>query len=804
MLKQIRFLYIFLTTVVMIQVALSTPIDQSGPIITLHSDVYQIDNKWYCPLCRQPVENGDRTRIPPKLWLSEWHDVFIDSSYFHDKIRYITDEELVQSLHIGALNPALKKALKVKDYDRVSKILYDYFSSRKDNDRLSAYDPPNKKYFTTIDEFLNDVRADTFRYNRIVRSANAFYTPEKGYTLYGINWGKRINFNHDYHQTSRWGVHYLSFIDDQINYYLLKRDPLTVRAFEVMFNQWYDQLDSIDTEKVTAHTKTYDFVWYELGLANRIQRFIDAYRVFCKEMMPETNKRMLKIFLGSARWLNQCLKKTPFHPYNWQTHTALTLSYTALAFSEFTESGMWFDRGRKNMVLHLEKDIMDDGGYVERTPSYAEYMYSVFYRYMLMLKYFKNDPSLMDKYLSRIEKYIEFFVLTNSPLGVNPPFNDAHRNKNLVRVFKEMGEFFNRGDFIGAIQQELSPETIASLKVKPEKPKTTSIDFPDSKFAVMRDSWDAKSYFMIINYGEFRNHCHYDQLDFEIYANGVPIALDAGIGKLGYVDSLHVSWYKNPLSHNMLTINEAIPEKLDMPGYDKIWSSQQHLTYFAATHDGYVRYQNTKHRRHFIYSRCRYWLIVDQVFTEIINKQIDFNLHTPCTMTEIEDGFISTQENGFVIKYDRSDGSNIEKIKSSGEADLDGLPNEPANRLIDWLIFRKQSTGNEQSDRMATLIFPFESKKNLATDVWVEKMELLDNTAMGYKVKSGNREDLFILSDGQYRNFTDRIEGDFKLGFISYIDGKLDYFGFSSVEKLKIDGEMSYEFKEKRDFESKK
>ena len=63
----------------------------------------------------------------------------------------------------------------------------------------------------------------------------------------------------------------------------------------------------------------------------------------------------------------------------------------------------------------------------------------------------------------------------------------------------------------------------------------------------MRDSWDPKSYFMIINYGEFQNHCHYDQLDFEIYANGIPIAVDAAIGKLGYLDSLHVSWYKHPV-----------------------------------------------------------------------------------------------------------------------------------------------------------------------------------------------------------------------------------------------------------------
>jgi hypothetical protein len=678
-------------------------------------------------------------------------------------------------------------------------------TNRKDNNRLSLYDPQNKKFFTTIDEFIKDVNADTSRYNRIIQSANAFYTPEKGFTIYSVNWGKKIDFNHTYSESSKWGIHYLNFIDDQINYYLLKKDPNTPKVFENVFNQWYDQIDDVKNEHVINHTKTYDFVWYELGLANRLQKLIDAYRVFAKDMSPETNKKMLKNILGSVRWLNECLLKTPFHPYNWQTHTAMTLTFSACVFPEFKESGSWFKRSKANMELHLTNDIFNDGGYVERTPSYAEYMYTVYYRYMLILKYFKNDNSFMDKYLGRIEKYIEFFALTSTPVGVCAPFNDAHRNKNLVRVFKEMGEFFNRGDFIGAIKNNLSPEVLASLKVKPVEPKITSIDFPNSKFVVMRDSWDPKSYFMITNYGEFQNHCHYDQLDFEIFANGIPIAVDAGIGKLGYIDSLHVSWYKNPLAHNMITINQAVPEKIDKFGYDKIWSPQKFTEYFAASHDGYLRYQKTKHRRHIIYSKSNYWLIVDEIFTKEKDKDIDFNFHTPCNMTEINNGFISNEENGFLILYDNSDASNILKIKKSGFADLGDLDNEPTNRAIDWLVFRKESTGNSENDRLATLIFPFESKNKInPSDYSVEKIAMNDKNAIGYKVKSAGREDIVILSDGKYRKFTDVIEGDFKFGLFSYSNGKLIYSSMTNVEKFKIAGETEKTLVKRMDYEYKK
>ena len=282
--------------VILISMLFVTPIvrpadkDRSGPTISLQSTVYQVGDKWYCPLCRQEVANGDRSGWDLKLGLSEWHDVLIDKDYFHDKIRYITDEELVNSLHITAIEPALREALKAKDPDRISAILHDYFTTRKDNSRLSSYDSQNKKYFITIDEFLQEVRADTGRYNGIVRSANTFYTPEKGFTLHGVNWGKRIDFNHHYPHVSKYGVHYLAFIDDQINYYLLKRDPATARAFEDLFNQWYDQLDSVKHEQVINMTRSYDFVWYELGLANRTERLIDAQRVFANIFRPKPTR----------------------------------------------------------------------------------------------------------------------------------------------------------------------------------------------------------------------------------------------------------------------------------------------------------------------------------------------------------------------------------------------------------------------------------------------------------------------------------------------------------------------------------
>ena len=50
-------------------------LDRSGPTISLQNTAYQVDGVWYCPICRQAVPNGDRSKLDLRLQLSEWHDV---------------------------------------------------------------------------------------------------------------------------------------------------------------------------------------------------------------------------------------------------------------------------------------------------------------------------------------------------------------------------------------------------------------------------------------------------------------------------------------------------------------------------------------------------------------------------------------------------------------------------------------------------------------------------------------------------------------------------------------------------------
>ncbi len=122
------------------------------------------------------------------------------------------------------MNKILKEALKKGENNTISQVICNYFKTRNDNKRLFNYDSQNRKYFITIEDFVSDINKDSLRKNKIINSFNTFYNNEKGYTLYDVNFGKKIDFNYNYSKTSKWGVHYLYFIDDLVNYYLLTKD----------------------------------------------------------------------------------------------------------------------------------------------------------------------------------------------------------------------------------------------------------------------------------------------------------------------------------------------------------------------------------------------------------------------------------------------------------------------------------------------------------------------------------------------------------------------------------------------------
>ncbi len=170
-------------------------------------------------------------------------------------------------------------------------------------------------------------------------------------------------------------------------------------------------------------------------------------------------------------------------------------------------------------------------------------------------------------------------------------------------------------------------------------------------------------------------------------------------------------------------------------------------------------------------------------------------------MTAVEDGFVSPGSKGFLIKQDHRDAPAVRKTRSRGFADLGGLPGEPTHREIDWLVFSKELKGGGRPDWMATLVYPAPAEGIDPSRVSVDRIDLSDDDAAGYRIRTKDREDLVILSDGTYRHFTGTIAGDFTFARISFSGGAVDYAGFTHASRITIAGMPAQSFAGRTDFE---
>jgi len=767
--------------------------DKNQIIITRHSDIYWDGSHWRCPLCDSIVSNRDRSDIRAELYLQEWHDNFLDEDYFDEKICEISDEELFESIDLD--QPELKhinKLIKKEMFDTAVLEFTQKYQHKPDEYRLYSYPGFDEIPFKKFDEFLNEAERSPNKRNAIILRARQVADPKKGYTINGIHFGEEVDFNKEVDEGWKFGAVNFTYGLDLLYTYYFTKDEFFLKSLEDLFNQFYEY-----RTKMTISQK-YNPIWYELGIAGRMYRLIDIYRLIGLRFSADTQKNLLKFILGQARWLYQALIRNPFHYYNWQTANATSLGYAALLFPEFKESEQWLTASRHYMKMHFEKSFHEDGGHYERSVGYAKYAFSMYYRYILMMKYFDHDESWAEAYLSTLEKTVEFYTLIHSPIGTCCPFNDAERGKEpYLRFFADMADLFNRGDFLGAIWEHIPVAQLNKIKVKPRLPKILSHNFESSQYVVMRSNWNSDAYFLILNYGPFRNHAHYDALDFEIYANGIALALDAGLGPKVYVDSLHESWYKHPRAHNMVIINNAIPNKRQAAGKDVQWLSLNMTDYFAATHEGYKAINGTVHRRHIAFIKNQYWLIFDQIWTEKADLSLTWNLHSPLSFKEMANGFISKEQKGAIVLA-VPDSSQTFKIKK-GMADLRGIDNERSHREIDWLILEKKSSQKPKFNEFAVLIYP---KSKSTHQIVFDRIETVTENTHAFRIKSEDREDWIFLSDGLDKTFNDIIEGDFKFGWFSLTGREIKSVSVGDLTRLSIKDVMSLTLTQRNNYEN--
>lgn len=618
--------------------------------------------------------------------------------YVERSVKNISDEDLFGALRADI--PGLREILRTQRHDtvRAYELWGLYWASKRqpkyitqdhqfllDTEMLKNYEEARSyaaKHPAERDSIL--VRASLLKHNVIRTWGDAV-----------IDFGSVVDFNREIGQSGKYGFHYWGWSRPLLTAFVLTEDQSYLAKFDELFHRWYEQRNSI-----TRGFPELDVVYYELGLGTRNRSFIEYYFLPYKHRTWRTHERMLKTVLGSARWLYELERGEGYRSGNWQIHGSYMLAQIALVFLEFRESEEWLRMALQRLQEHLTRDFFEDGGHSERAPrNYALATYLSYRNLSFLLTTYKVGGDIATQIRQRMGNTIDWWVSMIAPTGEIPAINDSHRGIFPAFILQDGAEFFRKPYVYGVLS--------ALFGIEPQRtplvlPSFVSRHMPASGFSIMRSDWSRDALYLNINYGKWNgSHTHSDLLDFEIYAYGKALAVDAGLG-LTYDDSLYIPWYRSSRAHNMVTVNGQNLERETSEGKQVVWSSGKMLDYFAAEHDGYARL-GVHHRRQIVFAKQHYWLVIDELKCEKEGDTLSWYVHTPAPLQRDDKRYHSITAPGIlVIPVVGLERSRMGKAMAASTSNLSPGKTEE----ISWLAF-DQITSAASTKRFVVLLAPY-------------------------------------------------------------------------------------------------
>ncbi|MFQ3548675.1 MAG: heparinase II/III family protein [Armatimonadota bacterium] len=224
---------------------------------------------------------------------------------------------------------------------------------------------------------------------------------------------------------------------------------------------------------------------------------------------------------------------------NWEAQIKTGMMETAEMFPEFKRSDDFFILGFEGVVKNMWDTLAPDGPTGESTG----YQFMMHNRFLHLLRLADERNLKVDKELrNRVEKAFEFHMHMTQPDGYTPAFGDAGKDNNSASILKA-ADFFKRDDM----------RWVATNGEQGKIPNVTSIEFPYSKYYVMRSEWGPNGNFMALKNGRYSSHGHFDSLGFVLYAGENEIFVDPAVYIYGTPETRRLMSSAN---HNTITVDD--------------------------------------------------------------------------------------------------------------------------------------------------------------------------------------------------------------------------------------------------------
>ena len=414
---------------------------------------------------------------------------------------------------------------------------------------------------------------------------------------------------------------------------------------------------------------------------NDMQLFMDA-----PQFDAQAKYEMSKSLMEHARYLCEWTPK--FRGGNWQVIEATGLATAGIMLPEARAAKAWRERGLLRLTEHMEQDILPDGGHSELTPSYHQW---VMQQYANTAQLAKINGIAAAGLTARHEKMYQWLLSLSQPDSIVPPIGDTHDPLDIRDDMATGALMYHRPDFkfLGAKSGPASwvwlfgADAFDQYQQMPsKKPDFTSVLLADSKYAIMRNGWNANDPYFLFNAAPTSfGHAHADKLDVLAYA-GRALIVDPGI--YSYGEPLSTSYFREPQAHNGVMIDgKGVERSRDATTFGRLlaWQSTGAADFAA----GDVNFGGFHVQRSVAFVKPGYAVVVDYVTgapDDNSEHEISRRFHFPIG-AEIEQGNMAGALPNIAYTGFKS-GTNLQiqvADKAQLKMDKGWIPTEPANAV---------------------------------------------------------------------------------------------------------------------------